>query len=202
MSLVHTMSAALGLSAAILLAPSPPALAVEIDEFKGSITDVGVQRGPGQIGGVEFRTQGTFFYAGPIDLSTSTITFTELFTENGPGGPHELMTTTDDASFLPITFFADDSSEFDESKYESGSFRPHIRMVVENDEGEFEFKFKLDRGLMRQRPACQFDPQIRRDITFLTFSFVLDDGVNPPLPVTKTARWECTKPDRYHMRTR
>jgi hypothetical protein len=202
MSLVRIVSAAFALSLAVLSAP-PPARAVDVESFKGSITDVGVQRGPGQIGGVEYRTQGTFLYAGPIDLSISTITFTEMFAENGPGGRGELMTTTDDASFLPISFPADDSSEVDESKYESHSFRPHIRMVVENDGGEFEFKFKLDRGLMRTRPAlCTFDPQTRKEYTFITFSFTITDGVNPPLDVSTTNRWECTKPDRYHMRSR
>ncbi len=40
----------------------------DVCEFKGTVTDIGVQRGPGQIGGIEYRIDGKFDYNG--DLST------------------------------------------------------------------------------------------------------------------------------------
>jgi hypothetical protein len=188
-----------------LVVPAAQAVDVtNVTDFKGSITDVGVQRGPNQIGGVELRSYGTFVYRGPIDLTSSTATFELLFAELGPGGAGELMKTANDASFLPITLPSDDSSEVDEAKYETpGSYRPKIRFELENDLGEFEFELKLDRGLMRNRPKlCKLDPVDRKIKTFITQAFVLNDGVNPPLHVSTMQPWECTKPDRYHMRSR
>ena len=199
--------APVALAALMFAALAPAAQTVDVTnvtDFKGSITDVGVQRGPNQIGGVEFRSYGAFVYRGPIDLTTSTATFEWLFAELAPGGAGELMKTANDASFLPITLPSDDSSEVDEAKYETpGSYRPKIRLELENDLGEFEFELRLDRGLMRNRPKlCKVDPADRKLKTSITQTFVVNDGVNPPLRVSTTQAWECTKPDRYHMRSR
>ena len=114
------------------------------------------------------------------------------------------MTMADDVNFLPFTMVTNSSSEFDEAKYESPSrFRPQLRMQIENNEGEWEGKFKLDRGLMRRTPVlCQFDPVTRKEFTFITHSFSISDGVNPELLVRTTQRWECPKEGRYHMRSR
>jgi hypothetical protein len=205
MTNLRTVPAALAVLTATMLAWAAPAPAGEFTKFKGSITDVGVQRGPGQVGGVEFRIEGRFFYDGPIDLSSSTLVLHQLFDEEGAGGGGELMRMTDDANFLPFTMVTSSSSEFDEAKYESPSqFRPQMRMQIENDEGEWEFKLKLDRGLMRVRPSlCVFDPDTRKSYTFLTHSFTITDAAgNPPLDMSITQRWECVKEGRYHMRTR
>jgi hypothetical protein len=204
MNRIHIVPLAL---AALILVLTPAVQAVDVPtvtDFKGSITDVGVQRGPNQVGGVELRTYGTFVYGGSIDLRVSTVEFEQLFAELGPGGAGELMTTTNGASFLPITLPSDDSAEVDEAKYETpGSYRPKMRMELENDQGEFEFELKLDRGLMRNRPKlCALDPIDRKIKTFITQTFVLNDGVNEPVRVSTTQPWECTKPDRYHMRSR
>ena len=197
-------AAALVVSVTMTLAWASAAPGVEFTEFKGSITDVGVQRGPGQTGGVEFRIEGEFIYTGDIDLSASTLVFHQLFAEVGAGGAGELMTMADDVNFLPFQLVTSTSSEVDEAKYEQPSgFRPAMRMQIENNDGEWEFKFKLDRGLMRQRPTlCQFDPDTRKFYTFIRHHFSIDDGTNPVLDVDTTQRWECTKEGRYHMRSR
>ena len=67
-----------------------------VTKFNGTITDVGVVRGPGQIGGVEYRIKGYFEHPGPIDLSNSTLTIHQFFVEpdSSPGagdGAGELM---------------------------------------------------------------------------------------------------------------
>jgi hypothetical protein len=194
------------LAAVLLLAADPPpagAADVDLSYFKGSITDVGIQRGPGQVGGVEFRIEGEFSYDGPIDLSRSTLVLHELFVEEGGAG--ELMTMMDDAGFLPFSLITRSSSEPDEAKYGSPSrFRPQMRMQIENNQGEWEFKFKLDRGLMRRIPQrCTVDPVTRRSYTFITHSFSLSDGANPELVVRTTRRWECVNNlQGYQMRSR
>src|SRR6185295_19161725 len=77
----------------------------DITKFNGTMTDVGVVRGPDQTGGVEYRIRGTFNYDGPLDLTNSTLTLVQAFVEpdsapgagdgagelirqsQGPGGP-------------------------------------------------------------------------------------------------------------------
>jgi hypothetical protein len=203
MSILRSALVALATSALTTLTGAAPAPALDLTYFKGSITDVGVQRGPGQVGGVEFRVEGEFTYLGAMDLSKATLTLDRLFDESAAGGGQELMKTIDDASFLP--FFGmvrSRSSKTDEGKWESGRFRPQMRMQIENNDGEWEFKFKLDRGLMRERPSlCVFDPVTRKEYTSITFGFTLDDGTNV-LPIETTRVWECVKEGRYHMRSR
>jgi hypothetical protein len=184
------------------------ALAVDVFDFKGTITDVGIQRGPGQIGGVEYRIEGEFVYAGPLDLSTSTITLNTLFRQvlaNG-GLSQEFLTTIDDAQLLPLTLGSDDSSEADNAKYETdGRFRPQIRIQVQYRRGAYQFNIRLDRGLMRKRPdaaLCVVDPADKRPKTVMAQAFTIDDGTNPPVDVVIKKPWECYQPDRYHMRAR
>jgi hypothetical protein len=190
-------------------------LITEVTKFNGTVTDVGVVRGPGQIGGVEYRIKGKFTYTGPIDLTSSTFTLEQAFVEpdSAPGagdGAGELMRQSQglggpetDPPLVPITLLSN-HGESDEAKYDTpGRFRPQIRVKVKNKEGEFEFDVRLDRGLMRQRPkrcALESDGRTR---TLITISFTIaDDRGNPPLTVTTTNKWECSQPDRYHMRSR
>src|SRR5215207_282746 len=81
---------ALGLATLACLACLPAAAsAVEINDiflFKGTATDIGVQRAPGQVGGIEYRIEGKFEYDGPLDLSTSTVTFHHFLDEHLSGG--------------------------------------------------------------------------------------------------------------------
>jgi hypothetical protein len=190
---------------------TPPSLVTEFTEFRGTATDIGVQRGPGQTGGVEFRAYGTFVYTGPINLSAATACFDALLAELGPegqgGGQGELLTTVNDAPLVPITLVTRPKGKPDEALYETpGSFRPKFRFSVENrspEDGIFEFALKVDRALARQRPElCQIDLEDGRSKSDMTISFTLYDKVNPPLVVTVASPWECTKPDRYHMRAR
>jgi len=186
-----------------------------VTKFSGTATDVGVVRGPGQTGGVEYRIRGKFTYTGPIDLTSSTFTLEQAFVEpdSAPGagdGAGELMRQSQglggpetDPPLVPITLLSN-HGDTDEAKYDTPSrFRPQIRVKVKNKEGEFEFDVRLDRGLMRQRPkrcALESDGRTR---TLITNSFTIDDDAgNPPLTVTTTNKWECSQPDRYHMRAR
>ena len=95
---------ALGFATLACVACLPAAAsAVEINdvfEFKGTVTDIGVQRGPGQIGGIEYRIEGKFEYDGPLDLTRSTMTFHTLFDEYLPGGNGEMVLTTDNADLV------------------------------------------------------------------------------------------------------
>jgi hypothetical protein len=91
---------------------------VSITKFEGSATDIGVQRGPGQIGGVEFRVKGTFVYPGTINLGAATARFDALLAELGPGGQGELITTVDDAPLVPITLVTTKGKPT-EGKYET-----------------------------------------------------------------------------------
>ena len=76
---------ALGFATLACVAWLPAAAsAVEINDvfdFKGTVTDIGVQRGPGQVGGIEYRIEGKFEYDGPLDLTRSTVTFHNFFDE-------------------------------------------------------------------------------------------------------------------------
>jgi hypothetical protein len=178
-----------------------------VTEFRGTATDIGIQRGPGQTGGVEFRVYGTFVYPGTINLAAATARFDALLAELGPGGQGELLTTVDDAPLVPITLVTRSGGKPDEAVYETpGRFRPQFRFSVQTrfpKSGIFEFALKVDRALARQRPKlCVVDPKDKRSKSDMTISFTLDDHVNPPLVLTTTQPWECTKPDRYHMRAR
>jgi len=146
---------------------SAPASAVEINDvfaFKGTATDIGVQRGPGQIGGIEYRIEGKFEYDGPLDLSKSTVTFHNLLDEEGGNG--EMLLTTDNADLVcpePAgdcvlipnvsmpTLFSSSSSKPVEAKYETpGRFRPPVRVQIKNKEGVYQFNVRLDRGTSPQ----------------------------------------------------
>jgi hypothetical protein len=180
-----------------------PANAADVFDFKGSITDVGIQRGPGQVGGVEFRIHGKFVVDHPLDLSTATVVLEQLFVDSGPTGLGELMTTTDDAPVVPLLL---DSRENELTKGvfdQPRAYRPHIRLQIQNRDGAFEFTLKLDRGLMRIRPrVCEENTdESSLPLVEITHGMIIDDGVNPPVEVVTTQPWECTKPGRYHMRS-
>jgi hypothetical protein len=187
------------------LAASPSQAAVEVTDFNGSITDVGVQRGPGQVGGVEFRIRGELALDQPLDLSRAVVRLQHLFFEDGAGGASELIKTIDDADVVPLVLPARDNARETNAVFESPpGYRPHIRLQVQVRRGVVDFRLKLDRGLTRQRPALCADDPLGRDLptTLMTHAFSIEDGVNAPLDVVTVQRWECTKPDRYHMRSR
>jgi hypothetical protein len=163
---------ALGFATLACLACLPAAVsAVEINDvfdFKGTVTDIGVQRGPGQVGGIEYRIEGKFDYDGPLDLTKSTVIFHNLFDEYLDGGNGEMVLTTDNADLvcpepagdcvlikpgqvsLP-TLVSASSSRTIEAKYETPSrFRPQMRVQIRNKYGEFQFNVRLDRGTSPQ----------------------------------------------------
>jgi hypothetical protein len=176
---------ALGFATLACLACLPAAASAEInavviDEvfaFKGTATDIGVQRGPGQIGGIEYRVEGKFKYPGPLDLSKSTVTFHHLLDETGGNG--EMVLTTDNADLVcPVEDLGDctlsdglslaplhpsSSSKPIEGKYESPArFRPQVRVQIKRKGDEFQFNVRLDRGLSPQvgPPAGNAAPDI------------------------------------------
>ena len=147
----------------------------EVFAFKGTATDIGVQRGPGQVGGIEYRVEGKFLYTGPLDLTTSTLTFHNLLDEEDGNG--EMLLTTDNAVLVcprdpedpqdpPVpecelipgvsmpTLLSSSSSKRVEAKYETpGRFRPPVRVQIKNKSGEYQFNVRLDRGTS---PQVQF----------------------------------------------
>ena len=126
------------------------ARAAVVTAFDGSITDVGVQRGPGQVGGVEFRIHGRVALEHPIDLSTATMILEHLFVDVASGGLGELMTTIDDAPVVPLELVARDRNRAERAVFDMPPrYRPHIRVQLQQRKGELEFRVKLDRGLMR-----------------------------------------------------
>src|SRR5262245_63402846 len=70
----------------------------DVFDFKGTATDIGVQRGPGQIGGIEYRIEGKFETDVPLDLSKSTVTFHRFLDEEGGNG--EMVLTTNNADLV------------------------------------------------------------------------------------------------------
>jgi hypothetical protein len=159
------------------------ASAVEINDvfdFRGTVTDIGVQRAPGQVGGIEYRVEGKFDYDGPLDLTKSTITFHNLFDEYLEGGNGEMVLTTDNVDLvcpepagdcvlikpgevsLP-TLASSSSSKKIEAKYETpGRFRPPMRVQIKNKSGEYQFNVRLDRGTSPQvlLPGGPTDPHL------------------------------------------
>jgi len=157
------------------------ASAVEINDvfdFRGTVTDIGVQRGPGQIGGIEYRIEGKFEPKPDepfdLDLTKSTVTFHNLFDEYLQGGNGEMVLTTDNARLVcpedplipgctPVLapLVSSSSSESDEAKYETPSrFRPPMRVQIKNVNGVYQFNIRLDRGLSPQVPPG--DPDHRQ----------------------------------------
>lgn len=189
--LPHALAAAVAAIAS--LAPGA-ALAVDVTRFSGHITDVGIQRGPGQVGGVEFRIRGRIVIDQDLDLGASVVTLERLFVELGPGGAGELMTMMDDVPFLPYELLPK-RGDHDKVLYDTPNFRPQIRLQIwRTDHGFIEFRLKLDRGLMRRRPQlCTPDPKL--STTDMTHTFTIDDGVNPPVHVSTVQPWECNPKD-------
>jgi hypothetical protein len=157
---------ALGLATLACLACLPAAAsAIEINDvfaFKGTTTDIGVQRGPGQIGGIEYRIEGKFEYDGPLDLTRSTVTFHHFLDEHLPGGNGEMVLTTDNADLVCpeppgdcvatlAPLLSSSSSKRVEAKYETpGRFRPPMRVQIKNKAGVYQFNVRLDRGTSPQ----------------------------------------------------
>jgi hypothetical protein len=157
---------ALGFATLACFACLPAAAsAVEINDifaFKGTATDIGVQRGPGQIGGIEYRIEGKFEYAGPLDLTTSTVTFHHFLDEHLPGGNGEMLLTTDNADLVCpepnpgdcvatlAPLLSSSSSKPNEGKYETFRFRPPMRVQIKNKAGVYQFNVRLDRGTSPQ----------------------------------------------------
>jgi hypothetical protein len=172
-------SLALGLAAAASIAWLPSAAgAVDITEvlgFKGTATDIGVQRGVNQIGGIEYRIEGKFVYNGPMNLTNSTITFHRLLDEieqfdHDEGeilpGNGEMVLTIDNHDLVCVpgdtdcvlepgfgmpTLVSSKSSKAIEGKYETPArFRPQVRVQIKNKQGVYQFNIRLDRGLSPQ----------------------------------------------------
>jgi hypothetical protein len=135
----------------------------DVFDFKGTVTDIGVQRGPGQIGGIEYRVEGKFEYDGPLDLTRSTVTFHHFLDEYLPGGNGEMVLTTDNADLVCpepnlgdcvatlAPLLSSSSSKPNGAKYETpGRFRPSVRVQIKNKKGEYEFNVRLDRGTSPQ----------------------------------------------------
>ena len=145
----------------------------EILDFKGTATDIGVQRGPGQIGGIEYRIEGKFLTDVPLDLSNSKVTFHRFLDEevdsclpppdSSTCGNGEMVLTTDNADLVcsedspagceatldPLV--SSSSSKRTEGKYETPArFRPQMRVQIKNKDGEFKFNVRLDRGTSPQ----------------------------------------------------
>ena len=209
----------------------------DVFEFKGTVTDIGVQRGPGQVGGIEYRIEGKFEYDGKLDLTKSTVTFHNMFDEYLPGGNGEMVLTTNNANLVcPLEAHPGEcepalaplvsakSSKSVEAKYETPSrFRPPMRVLIENTNGEYQFNVRLDRGMSpqvrlpggptgaylfppeRQFPhLCAVDPasKNKRPLTEIRISFTISDGVNEPVTLDFAKDWECDPPGRYHLRSR
>jgi hypothetical protein len=185
--------------AVVLLVAPATAAATEVTRFSGHITDVGIQRGPGQVGGVEYRIRGSFALDPAINLGASIVTLEMLFAELGVGGAGELVTMMDDASFLPYELIPKSGTP-DKVLYDTPDFRPQIRMQIWRSRDGGEFRIKLDRALMRRVPQlCTNDPRL--STTDMTHAFTVDDGTNPPVLVETTQPWECNPKDN-NMRAR
>src|SRR5262245_33853669 len=204
--------------AVLAMGPVPAAradLITQLTKFNGTITDVGVVRGPGQTGGVEYRIKGVFPFTGPRDLTgPTTFTIDQFFVEpdSAPGagdGAGELMRQSQglggpetDPLLAPITLLSTRSDE-DEAQYDTpGRYRPQIKIKVKKKEDSVEFQVRLDRGMMRTRPQRCQEESDGRTRTPITVSFTINDNVNLPLTVTFTRKWECPQEGRYHLRSR
>lgn len=183
--------------------PTPPnAVVVPMTKFNASVTDVGIDRGEGNVGGVELRMAGKFTFTGLLDLGASTVTLDDLMLEEGGFG--ELVVTVDRACFLPLPLLTREGGEADKGLYETrGSFRPQVRFQVQNrdpDKGEFEFRLNLDRGHTPDRPELCTTDNPNHPTTILTTRFTFHQVGASPVVVETVEVWRCTNPGRHHMR--
>ena len=109
----------------------------DVKKFTGTITDVGVVRGPGQTGGVEYRIHGVFTSPLALALDNSTFTIEEFFVE--PNGAGELMRASQgpadkgpegDPLLAPITLTSSQGDPDDATFETPGRFRPQIKVKV------------------------------------------------------------------------
>src|SRR5262245_60073539 len=118
-----TLASLAAITLVALVAVADADTITSVRKFSGTVTDVGVVRGPGQTGGVEYRVRGEFTYLGPIDLSNSELTILQAFYEpdSTPGagdGAGELMRASQgdggpetDPLLIPITLPARKGAE-------------------------------------------------------------------------------------------
>jgi hypothetical protein len=200
-------------------------LVTEVTKFTGTVTDVGVVRGPLQTGGVEYRIHGEFTSPLALDLRNSTFTIEQFFVE--PNGAGELMRGSQGPKDkgpegdpllkpcgLPGTTectLAASKGDPDDTTFDTpGRFRPQIKVKVERDEvddsdlNRYKFDVRLDRGMMRTRPTLCREQSDGRTRTAILITFTIAEKSNPADSVTVsfTKAWECSQPDRYHMRSR
>ena len=188
------------------------ARAVEINdvfEFEGTVTDIGVQRGVDQVGGIEYRIDGKFEYSGPLDLSKSKVTFFNMFDEidwgtdengNVRKGNGEMILTTNNADLVcpddpprqggcvaalaPLV--SSKSSKKGEAKYETDSrFRPPMRVQIERTGDEFEFAVRLDRGTSPQVRPPQLLAKLPPGKGQFPMLCTLDPDTKSKRPITK-----------------
>ncbi len=217
MSRLPVASLSIAAIAAVFALGSVPAARADmitaITKFNGTITDVGVIRGPGQTGGVEYRIRGVFEYPGPIDLTNSTLTIQQFFVEpdsaqGANDGAGELMRQSQgfggpesDPLLAPIAIPLRKGEE-DEAKYETVRFRPQIVAKIKTKGTLVEFDIRGDRGMMRERPQRCTRESDNRTRTPITISFTIGDAADTPITVLFTRAWECPQEGRYHLRAR
>ena len=129
----------------------------DVFAFKGTATDIGVQRGPGQIGGIEYRIEGKFEYDGPLDLTKSTVTFHRFLDEYRRAGMERWSspptTRTWSAQSLPATVLATcvvaHSLLFEQQQEDRGQVRDAGPVPAADARADQE----QGRGVPVQRPA-------------------------------------------------
>jgi hypothetical protein len=155
----------------------------------GSANRVGLVPPPGKDAAAQVRILVKFTTAAPANLGASTVTIDSLLNERGGAG--ELVKGTDGVNLLPMTLFARPGSTPTAAIFETPSRAiPKVRLEVQTKgQNLFDWLLRVDRGTIPAFPElCTGGSRLT---TNLLTQFTIDDGINPPVPISTVQPWRC-----------
>jgi uncharacterized repeat protein (TIGR01451 family) len=168
-------------------------VSVGADISSGTATNVGITPVDG-IGDAAIRIRGSFNLPAAGDQLGSTLTITELLSENGAGGAGELVKALGGGPLLPVTLTPRRARATDAIYQTPSDDRPAIRVEVKNrprGSNEYEFNLTIKRSVIPGDPLLCAEPApMETPETALTTRFrVTGPGIDAQ--VSGTGTWKC-----------
>lgn len=159
----------------------------------GTATKVGTTP-PDGIGDSAIRIRGSFLLPAGADQLGSSLTITQLLSENGAGGAGELVKALGGGPLLPLTLTARRARSTDAIYQTPNDDRPAIKVEVKNrprGSNEYEFNLTVKRSVIPGDPLLCVEPEPgETPETLLTTRFhVAGPGIDAQ--VSGTGTWKC-----------
>ncbi|MBY0276237.1 PKD domain-containing protein [Candidatus Binatia bacterium] len=159
----------------------------ELGSTTGKVTSVGVAANPGEQGSAIVKLDGSFTFAGDLDLTASSVTVRSVLLEAGGAG--ELLRGFQGATLLPLTLTRISGNERTAIFATPGSSRPSFRLSLRRkQDGLYLAALKVSRATVPADPTlCTGSPAT----TALDVALVVEDGRHEPVTVAGSVTWTC-----------